>query len=295
MTRSSRHSALTLVEILVVLGIMAILFAIGVPAVKKIVESFDSSANVRSVITAALSHARSLAMAGNTYVGIRFQPEIHWKPAVSRYEVKNTYMVLIRYDFDATGLDTGFRAVEDRKPVKLPESIGIIDGIRVTRKLNGLKNDILIVAEDPIAIDANLDQDEEFFDASTFSIIFDKSGRLVTHEVRVRNRFGVPGGDVSANENKTIPDIWALAPDDIFNLKKMAFDDTNNLSLKERTLLCQDDYLADFGPESSRNSFVIYDKKKFNAVPVGKQWSLYLKLLPKEYVNPNTGELVGMR
>jgi hypothetical protein len=288
MNRSSRHSALTLVEILVVLGIMAVLFAIGVPAVKKIVESFDSSANVRTVITAALSHARSLAMAGNTYVGIRFQPEIHWKPALSRNEVKNTYMVIIRYDYDATGLAAGFRAVEDRKPVKLPEAIGVIDAIRVTRKLSG--KDITFT-ESPIVNDSDLDQDEEFFDASSFSIVFDKSGKLVTHEVRIRNRFGVPGGDVSpANEAKPILDIWAAAPDDVFNLKKVAFDDTTN-----KSLLCQDDYLADFGPESSRNTFVIYDKKKFNAVPVGKQWSLYLKLLPKEYVNPSTGELVGMQ
>ena len=49
------------------------------------------------------------------------------------------------------------------------------------------------------------------------------------------------------------------------------------------------------GQEPSRNSFVIYDKKKFKAVPVAKRWSLYLSSLPLEYVNPSTGELVGMR
>ena len=67
MIRPSRQSALTLVEILAVLGIMVILFAIGAPAAKKIIESFDSSANVRSAITAALSNARSIAMSEGTW------------------------------------------------------------------------------------------------------------------------------------------------------------------------------------------------------------------------------------
>lgn len=274
MTRSSRQSALTLVEILAVLGILAILFAIGVPAAKKIIESFDSSANVRSVISAALSNARSIAMSDGTWAGLRFQQD----------KLGNQYMILIRYDYDATGLASGFRAVENRKPMKLPESIGVMDlYIRTNRAPTPL------AAADPTCIpipaasdalsDLNIDEPVELTDTTTFSVVFSKEGRLVTHDIRVRNRQG-------RTDNTSI--------DDVFNTQAVV--DSAAAAVPPRRMFYQDDYAAlGLGQEPSRNSLVIYDKKKFNLVPAAKRWSLYLKSLPLDYVNPSAGELVGLR
>jgi type II secretory pathway pseudopilin PulG len=269
MNRSSRQSALTLVEILVVLGIMVVLFAVGVPAVKKIVESFDSSANVRSVITAALSHARSIAMSDGTWAGLRFQQD----------KLGNQYMILIRYDYDATGLASGFRAVENRKPMKLPESIGVMDLYVRTNRAATIQaaadpacTPIQVVANDTLS-DLNINEPIELTDTTTFSVVFSKEGRLATHDVRVRNRQGA---------------------DDIFNTQ--AIVDAVATAVPPRRMFYQDDYAAlGLGQEPSRNSFVIYDKKKFAAIPTAKRWSLYLKSLPLDYVNPSTGELVGLR
>jgi type II secretory pathway pseudopilin PulG len=285
MTRSSRHSALTLVEILVVLGIMAILFAIGVPAVKKIIESFDSSANVRSAISAALGNARSIAMSDGTWAGLRFQQD----------KLGNQYMILIRYDYDATGLASGFRAVESRKPMKLPESIGVMD-LRIRTNLSDASNSvdmsIPVYLPDGITIndaasDLNIDSGtngtdpRKVLDTTTFSMIFSKEGRLVTHDVRVRNRQGNTASD-------------GPSTDDIFNIQTAV--DAGAAEKPPKRMFYQDDYAAlGLGQEPSRNAFVIYDKKKFKAVPAAKRWSLYLHSLPLDYVNPSTGELVGMR
>jgi type II secretory pathway pseudopilin PulG len=277
MNRSSRQSALTLVEILVVLGIMVVLFAVGVPAVKKIVESFDSSANVRSVITAALSHARSIAMSDGTWAGLRFQQD----------KLGNQYMILIRYDYDATGLASGFRAVENRKPMKLPESIGVMDLYVRTNRAATIQaaadpacTPIQVVANDTLS-DLNINDSFELTDTTTFSVVFSKEGRLVTHDVRVRNRQGKTASD-------------GPSTDDVFNIQTAV--DAGVSEKPPKRMFYQDDYaFLGLGQEPSRNSFVIYDKKKFNAVPAAKRWSLCLKSLPTDYVNPSTGELVGMR
>jgi hypothetical protein len=276
MNRSSRHSALTLVEILVVLGIMAVLFAVGVPAVKKIVESFDSSANVRSVITAALSHARSIAMSDGTWAGLRFQQDT----------LGNQYMILIRYDYDATGLADGFRAVENRKPMKLPESIGVMDLIWYNPNLSPPR-------EEPIADDSILDPsklgDRALRNTTTFSVVFSKEGRLATHDVQVMVRdvryvFVPPPATMN----------YEPSQDDIFNTQPNV--DLAAKANPPKRMFYQDNYSAlGLSKEPSRNSFVIYDKKKFNAVPAAKRWSLCLKSLPTDYVNPGTGELVGLR
>lgn len=277
MTRTSRQSALTLVEMLAVLAILSILFVIGLPAAKKILESFDSSANVRSVISAALSNARSVAMSEGVWAGLRFQQD----------KLGSQYMILIQYDNKATGLDAaGFRAVESRKPMKLPESIGVMDlFVRTNRGAT------IYDAQDPTCIpiqgandilsNQNIDETVELTDTTTFSVVFSKEGRLVTHDVRIRNRQGESG-------------VSTTATDDIFNTQPVV--DAAALATPPKRLFYQDDYASlGLGQEPSRNSFIIYDKKKLAAVPAGKRWTQYLSSLPLEYVNPNTGELMGMQ
>jgi hypothetical protein len=118
-------------------------------------------------------------------------------------------------------------------------------------------------------------------ECATFSIVFSPTGRLVLHEVRVRQRH---------------PDFIVAtvdAFDEIFNHQNRFFAGDS--------MFMQDDYFVAgspfrYGPEMSRNCFVIYDKKRLEAIPPTTRWTDYfqqLARLEKVYVNPHTGELVN--
>ncbi|MCI0499560.1 MAG: prepilin-type N-terminal cleavage/methylation domain-containing protein [Planctomycetales bacterium] len=109
------RSGLSLTEILVVVGIMAVLMAISIPAARGLINSFESTASVRQLINAALSNARAIAVRQQTYAGARFQQN----------RDGSTYMIFIVHDKDATGDAYGFRAVTGRKPMKLPEKVTV--------------------------------------------------------------------------------------------------------------------------------------------------------------------------
>ncbi len=66
----------------------------------------------------------------------------------------------------------------------------------------------------------------------------------------------------------------------------------------------QDDYGYDYpyahypdwpgpGPEQSRISFIIYDKREFKRIDPEHRWTDYLQYLAEVYVNPYTGEIVN--
>lgn len=115
MNKNPKHFGLTLTELLVVIAVMAILMSIAIPAVKGIMESFDSGTSVRQLINAALSAARAIAIREQTYAGVRFQEG----------RDGNTYIVFIIHDPAATGFANGFRGVLGRKPMKLPEDVAV--------------------------------------------------------------------------------------------------------------------------------------------------------------------------
>lgn len=138
-----RQSGLSLTELLVVIAIMAILMSVSIPAAKQLVNSFESSTSVRHLINAALSNARAIAIREQAYAGIRFQKGTDDK----------MYMIFIVHDPTATGLASGFRAAQGRKPMPLPEDTGIW--------------------------------------GSTTTVIFSPQGKLTTHSVRCWNKDGV--------------------------------------------------------------------------------------------------------
>ncbi len=115
MNKNPKHFGLTLTELLVVIAVMAILMSIAIPAVKGIMESFDSGTSVRQLINAALSASRAIAIREQTYAGVRFQ----------KGSDGNTYIVFIVHDPAATGFANGFRGILGRKPMKLPEGVAI--------------------------------------------------------------------------------------------------------------------------------------------------------------------------
>lgn len=272
MRLSSKQSGLTLTEMTVVVASIAILVAIGLPAVRAFFRSFETEAGAKNTISAALSSTRAMAAEKHRYVGIRFQKAYNLNaPNPLDPLTAPQYMIFIVHDPasepNGTGLANGFRAVEGLKPIKLPDSVGVMD-----LKLRTNPNPIY-AGDAPIDNDAKIDQASELRDTTTFSIIFSPSGRLVTHEVRIWNKNG--RGNDSSN-------------DDVFNT---AF----NVETRKIAMFHQDDYSAmGLGQEYSRNSFIIYDTKEFTqAYKRGRAWNDYLKQVKPIYINPYMGTIIS--
>lgn len=111
MRNKQRQRGISLTEILVVIGVMAILMGVSIPAAKQLMVSFESSTGVRHLINAALANARAIAVREQAYAGVRFQQDTDG----------HTYIILIEHDPTATGLANGFRTVSGRKPIEFPE------------------------------------------------------------------------------------------------------------------------------------------------------------------------------
>jgi prepilin-type N-terminal cleavage/methylation domain-containing protein len=175
MQKHGRQSGLTLTELVVTVAILAILLAIGVPAAKRLAVSLQDTAGTQGLINAALSNARAIAVRHHKYAGVRFQQAADGK----------AYMVFIVHDYDGTGYANGFRAVEGRKAIALPEGTYVMaPGI------------------------------------PSFSIVFSPSGKLVIHGVRFKGKLEVmnsmdwdDGGDfISVNsfyiQNQNEPGVF---------------------------------------------------------------------------------------
>jgi len=116
-------------------------------------------------------------------------------------------------------------------------------------------------------------------DTTSFSIVFSPSGKLVIHEVRTRNRHG----RFESNENVD----WSK--DGAFNTLTKITDAVNQYGM-----FVQDDYAErGLGQELSRNSFVIYDKRRLDLVSMNKRWTDYLQYLEVLYISPYTGRIIN--
>src|SRR4030043_528748 len=80
LTRPGHNGGFSLIEMLVVIGIVAILVALSIPAINVMQRSFNST-GAESMISAALATARTLAISKGQYAGVRFQ---------KAYDVNNT-------------------------------------------------------------------------------------------------------------------------------------------------------------------------------------------------------------
>jgi hypothetical protein len=271
--RGSGQAGATLVEMTVVVSIAALMVGLTIPMANILLNSFESESGAKTIISSALASARAIAAKEQRYAGIRFQ---------KRYDPNdplNASQYIIFIVQDPNIMANGFRAVNGIQPIKLPDSIGVMD-------LNYEPDSLL-----PAVGDGILDSDIEasngkvFTDVTSFSIVFSPSGKLVIHDVRVRNRNG----------------YTATNPSDFSQ------DDTFNRISQIQTgygMFLQDDYYAGYsgspvinlglGPEPSRNNFVIYDTKKFRqAYNSGTPYSGYLNQLKRIYINPYTGTIVN--
>jgi type II secretory pathway pseudopilin PulG len=272
MRNKRRQAGVTLVEMTIVVAIAALMVGLTIPAANMLLNSFESESGAKSIVSSALASARAIAAKEQRYAGIRFQ---------KRYDPNNPdpfncsqYIIFIvkKEPTRTNSLVYGFRAVDGVQPIKLPDSVGIIDQYYNT----GLG-------------DGAADNDTEFTninilrDITTFSIVFSPSGKLVIHNVRVRNRD--EQGDYAS---------YGDSMDDIFN-KKAKVD-------AGLAMFYQDDYFGEsysaypnlgFGQESGRDSFVIYDTKKLKQTATNLRWTNYLSQLKPVYINPYTGTIIN--
>ena len=275
--KAGTKRGLTLTEMTVVIAIISLLAAFGLPAMRVVLKSFESRTGGKSMISAALSSARAIAAKEQRYAGIRFQEDSAGKQ----------YMVFIVHDFERTGLSPGFRAVEGLKPIKLPESLGVMD--LIFRANHGTH---WTAAEDalgqPLSVDFLDDthprnsgpdgKNRNITDTSSFSIVFSPSGKLIMRVVRVRNRDGIyqPNNGIAGK----------ISMDSIFN-------SVENITNHGIGTFVQDDYAElGLGAESSRNRFVIYDKMRFDTLDARERFN-YLSSLELIYINPYTGRIIS--
>jgi len=266
----TKKSGFSLTELIVVMSIVGVLAGIGLPAVKQVIKSFESSDRVKDVVAAAMSNARARALARNTYTGIRFQ----------RNAAGDQYMIFIEQDenvgpghLQLSG-KLSFRAIQGKNPVRLPRQGAVMD-LRIKDNyaiIKAYETDRHVRVVDLDGIDyvtSNLSIDEarELIDAETFSVIFSPQGKLVISNLRVAH--------------VVVVDQVLAGGGDIFNESGYG-------------MFVQDDIAGVEGLqlEPSRNNFVIVDIAKFNAAPVGERYSRCLQYLKPIYINPYSGELI---
>jgi type II secretory pathway pseudopilin PulG len=286
----SRQSGISLTEMVVVVASVTLLAVFGVPAVSAFLKSFESTSGTRAMIGSALASARAIAAKEQRYVGVRFQKAYHRQGPLEAPQ----YMIFIVQD-PALG-SYFFRAVKGIEPIKLPDSVGVMDLTIVEGDdRNYLKNpanpkdeyrlDDPLISPGP---DSWIDDPNALRDTTTFSVVFSPSGKLVVHGVRITNRDGYT--DTATYKN-------VFSSDDIFNKKEQVDSGIG--------MFYQDDYFGELtnpyydlglGPEPSRGKFIIYERERFRQAFQNKQaYSGYLyELVPDEmiYINAYTGTII---
>jgi len=260
-----KQSGVTLTEMTLVVGIVGLLAGLTLPAAKSYLNSLTSTGGAKSMISGALTSARAMAVQKHRYVGVRFQKRYHPTDPIKA----DQYMIFIVHDSERTNLQDGFRAIENLDPIKLPQNAGVMDLCFRTQSE-------MAPGFEPIDTDVELRaQPNRLIDTTTFCIVFDPTGKLVIHDVRVRRR------DILNNP----------AADDIFN-------GLTSVQTGSALFLEDDDsypaYGNSFGEEYSRKRFVIYNRDTFKQVyEKGVPFSGYLQSLRWVYINPYTGRMIS--
>jgi len=262
MKLKTRQRGVSLVEMTMVVAGVALLAYLMVPAGRAMLRSFESGTGAKAMINGAMASARALAARHQRYAGIRFQ-KIN---TIDDPFKAPQYMIFVIQDPNIGAYM--FRAVEGLEPIKLPESVGVMDLLVKTRG-----GERVIESADDF-LDRRVGWPVTFVDTTTFSIIFSPAGKLVIHDVQVRNR----DGRIDDDSN-----------DDVFN--------TQN-KVKSGVGMFYQDYYRGLGidKEPSRNSFVIYDARKFEKLyGGGDTFTAYLTELRdrKIFINPYVGTMIS--
>jgi len=250
MKAAVKQSGLTLIEMTVVIAIAAILVAFGLPAIRVLFKSFESASGTKAMIDAALSSARAIAAKEQHYAGLRFQNK--YQPDGKGCQ----YMIFVMHDTEIANSvqgNLGCRAVEGLEPIKLPDSIGVME---------------------VVSSDNEIDTDEKVTDKTTFTILFSPSGKLIVHSLWVRNRDNVPGNS---------------SADDIFNTEQNV---TKGIGMFLQDVSGSVDLPIEESRNSfviyDRNQF-----KSVEAVDRNHIYNNYLVNLEVVHINPYTGTMIN--
>ena len=125
MYKSDKKYGFTLVELLVAMGIILVVSSASLFSIKALMDTYESSGQTVTLINSALSNARAIAVREGKYAGVRFQREY----SKDGFDKASKYMIFI---IEGTKKEMGndadcFKAVEGRRPIRLPNSIGVMD------------------------------------------------------------------------------------------------------------------------------------------------------------------------
>jgi prepilin-type N-terminal cleavage/methylation domain-containing protein len=271
------QSGISLIEMVVVTAVVGILAAISTPAVKGLYNSMVTEGSAKSMVQAALSNARSIAISRQKYAGVRFQQDTKG----------NQYMIFVVHNSET---DSFFNAVEGRQPVKLPDNFRVTD-LRIRENYSSETDpDYDEITDNELQDSGNLISgsynnkldgiNKYIFDSTTFTIVFSPSGKVIIREARMRNRDGITYPDNF--DGSVSNDSW----DNVFNSEKNVLGESSGKFIQ--------DYYAKYGlgNEYSRRYFVIYDKDKFKQMDGDEREYYLFDELEPIYINPYSGELV---
>jgi len=186
-----KNKGLTIIELLVAIGIIAVVVAITIPAINAMQKSSGSTGTVQ-MISATLSNARTIATSRQQYVGVRFQKTYNANPLKAEQYMIITVYSPIYSPLQESPVAAWFIAVEGCKPIKLPSNTGVIDMTEISG-------------------DGDINDDIKLSNATTFSIVFSPVGKLIIYDTWTGNKNGV--------EDNT-------SKDDVFNSKANVMADT---------------------------------------------------------------------
>jgi len=163
---------------------------------------------------------------------------------------------------EGVAFNLGCRAIEGVEPIKLPDNIGIMDLYIEQDNYNKIDNN------------SDLISDENLMDATTFTIMFSPSGKVLVHSLWVRNKDNKSAANADDSE------------DDIFNSE-------NNVDNGYAQFLQDgESNFPELDIEPSRRAFMIYDRNIFLGLDEGQRFDDYIEDVETIYLNSYTGTMI---
>ena len=255
-----RQSGFTLIEIMVVVGIVMLLAIATVPNMAGMIRSHRISA-AKNLVRAALTQAQGHAAKNQKYAGVRFQFDR------DGWELGRQYVVLIESENEPSYTDR-FIAVRNAKPVTLPRGIGLLSN---NLDING----------DSFVDNNDLDTNVRLLNATTFSILFSPTGQLLTKTVNLRRKHDY---DSSGNPIEDRIIHYANMVNNGYSLL-YCDDEYNGGTLV--TPWCVN--------ESSATGLYIYETDAMSELEFDNRYDGYVSTLEPTIINMYTGTIIEER